>query len=61
MFLKYSYFEKNVLLLPLSINFLQAPSLDGAKFYIAKFNYLIETPNKVKERFSNVFDWPLCW
>ena len=31
------------------------------KFYIARFNYFSGRPNKVKERFWNIFDWLLCW
>ena len=31
------------------------------KFYIAKFCYFSGRHNKVKEMFSKIFDWPLCW
>ena len=31
------------------------------RFCNSKFNYFSERPNKVKERFRNIFDWPLCW
>ena len=31
------------------------------EFYIVKFSYFSERPNKVKERLWNIFDWPLCW
>ena len=30
------------------------------RFYIVKFNYFSGRPNKVKEMFWNIFDWPLC-
>ena len=31
------------------------------KFYISRFNYFSGTRNKVKEKFWNIIDWPLCW
>ena len=51
--------EYNVVLI-----FLKTPSLDDillGKFYIVKFNYFSGRPNKMEERFWNIFDWPLCW
>ena len=30
------------------------------KFYLVKFSYFSGRPNKMKERFWNIFDWPLC-
>ena len=52
-------FFENLQVLSVSRNSLQTPSLDQAlfeKFHIAKFNYLSERPNKVKETFWNIFD-----
>ena len=31
------------------------------KFYIVKFNYFCGRHNKVKEKFWNIFNRPLCW
>ena len=30
------------------------------KFYMVKFDYFSRRPNKVEERFWNIFIWPLC-
>ena len=62
-FLKYSFFKKRsstANLKKLSSNTLFRLHTFG-KFYIAKINYFSERPNKVKERFWNIFDWPPCW
>ena len=31
------------------------------KFYIVKLNYFSGRPNKGRERFWNLSNWPLCW
>ena len=63
-FLKYSFFE-NVLLLTVSLKKFSSNIIfrwyGFRKFHNVKFNYFSERHNNKKERFRNIFDWPLCW
>ena len=61
-FLRYSFFWKHTVTISLkkfSSNTIFS-WFNFGKFYIAKLNYFSGRPNKVKETFRNIFDWPLC-
>ena len=55
-FLKHSFFWKHII----TVNLKNLQIYVWGKFYMAKFSYLSGRFNKVKERFWNVFDSPLC-